>query len=165
MTKKSLKKTLSCVLVMALIAAMTVLGTACTKQGNVTASEVISASENVASEVVSEVPADSEKEEYQQLGEGEIDFTLTVVYADGSEDYFAVKTDAEDLGTALLDVDLVEGDMGDYGLYIKAVNGVTADYDVDGSWGGFYIGDEMAQVGVSDTKVEEGAEYTLKYEK
>lgn len=154
---------MSCVLVVALIAAMTVFGTACTKTPAVSSEVVTSVSETV-SENVSEV-ASAAEDDVIEVGEGETDFTLKVVYADGSTDYFAVKTDAEDLGTALLDAKLVEGEMGDYGLYIATVNGVTADYNADGSWWGFYIGDEMAQVGVSDTKVEDGAEYALKYEK
>lgn len=161
----NLKKLVISVLMMALVAAMAVIGTACTKKDKAVetaASEIV---EEVVAEVASEVASATEEEGPVVVGEGETDFSLTVEYADGKKDYFAVKTDAEDLGTALVEAGIVEGEESDYGLYIKTVNGVTADYDADQSWWGFYIGDEMASVGVSDTTVEEGAEYTLKYEK
>ena len=46
-------------------------------------------------------------------------------------DGFTIKTDKENLGDALIEHNLVEGEQGAYGLYIKKVNGITADYDVD----------------------------------
>ena len=153
MRKNNLKKSMISVLMMALVAAMAVIGTACAKKEAVVenASEVVAevVSETV-SEVASEVVAGTE-DAPAVIGEGDVDFTLEVVYADGKADYFTVK--------------IVEGEDSDYGLYIKTVNGVTADYDADQSWWGFYINDEMASVGVSDTTVEEGAKYSLKYEK
>ncbi len=167
MRKNNLKKLSISVLMMALVAAMAVIGTACAKKGAVVenASEVVAevVSETV-SEVASEVAAGTE-DAPAVIGEGDVDFTLEVVYADGKADYFTVKTDDETLDKALLDAGVVEGEDSDYGLYIKTVNGVTADYDADQSWWGFYINDEMASVGVSDTTVEEGAKYSLKYEK
>ena len=60
---------------------------------------------------------------------------------------------------------LIEGDEGPYGLYIKKVNGITADYDVDKSYWGFYINGEYATTGVDTTKITEGATYKLEYTK
>jgi hypothetical protein len=164
MRKNNLKKLSISVLMMALVAAMAVIGTACAKKQAATevASEVVA---EVVSEVASEVATSETEDGVTVIGEGETDFSLEVVYADGKADYFTVKTDAADLGTALTEAGIVEGEDSDYGLYIKTVNGVTADYDADQSWWGFYINDEMASVGVSDTTVEEGAKYSLKYEK
>lgn len=167
MRKNNLKKLSISVLMMALVAAMAVIGTACAKKEAVkeVASETVA---EVVSEVASEVVAETE-DGIKEIGEGETEFSLEVVYADGEADYFAVKTDAKDLGTALTEAGIVEGEDSDYGLYIKTVNGVTADYDADQSWWGFYLGEgedaEMASVGVSDTEVKAGDSFSLRYEK
>ena len=169
MTKKSsTKKLLSCILTLVLIAAMALMGTACNKattQVTETPEEVIQqAVSEVTSQIESEVPAVEFVEE-TEVGEGETEFSLEVVYADGKTDYFRVKTDADNVGDALVAAGLVEGEESDYGLYIKKVNGVTADYDVDGTYWSFYINGEYAQTGVDSTKIEEGATYALKVEK
>ena len=67
-------------------------------------------------------------------------FTFKVTHADGSVKTFEVKTNAETVGAALLAEGLIEGEMGDYGLYVKIVDGETADYNVDQSYWAFYIG-------------------------
>ncbi|MBQ2862976.1 MAG: hypothetical protein IJE84_02260 [Clostridia bacterium] len=53
------------------------------------------------------------------------------VKADDKSVTFTIKTDKANLGEALLEHKLVEGEQGAYGLYIKKVNGILADYDVD----------------------------------
>ena len=91
--------------------------------------------------------------------------TVTVVHKDGSEKVFTYHTDEEYLGTVLVDEGLVEGEQSDYGLYIKAVDGETADYNTDGSYWAFYINGEYATTGVDSTEIEDGATYTFKVEK
>ena len=54
--------------------------------------------------------------------------------------------------------------MEDYGLYVKEVNGITADYDVDGTYWAFYINDEYASTGVDSTNITEGDNYSFKVE-
>lgn len=78
---------------------------------------------------------------------------------------FTVNTDEEMLGAALLEHKLIDGDQGDYGLYIKKVNGITADYDTDKAYWGFYINGEYATTGVDSTKIEKDATYKLEYTK
>ncbi len=53
------------------------------------------------------------------------------VKANDSSVVFTIKTDKATLGEALIENNLVEGEQGAYGLYIKKVNGITADYDID----------------------------------
>ena len=101
----------------------------------------------------------------QVVGEGNTVFTFTVVDADGAETLFEVHTDKATVGEALLDCGLIAGDESDYGLYVKTVNGVTADYDTDGAYWSFYVDGEYAQSGVDSTNIEEGKTYTFKYEK
>ena len=64
------------------------------------------------------------------LGEGAKTVVVEVT-AEGKTVNFTIKTDKETVGDALLEHKLVEGDQGEYGLYIKKVNGIIADYDVD----------------------------------
>ncbi len=93
-----------------------------------------------------------------------IQFTFKVVDRDGKETSFDITTDRETVGEALLDEKLIEGDEGEYGLYVKRVNGIEAIYENDGTYWSFYINGEYAMTGVDTTKVEAGATYTFKVE-
>ncbi len=98
-------------------------------------------------------------------GTGEKSFTFTVVDGDGNEVSCEVKTDKTVVGDALLDLGLIAGENGQYGLYVKTVNGITADYDVSGTYWAFYIDGEYAMSGVDVTDIVEGSTYTFKVEK
>lgn len=99
------------------------------------------------------------------LGEGDTKFTFTVTDQDGSDTVFEIHTDKETVGEALLELGMIEGEESEYGLYVKTVNGITADYDKDGVYWAFYVDDEYAQSGVDSTAVTEGAAYAFKVEK
>lgn len=99
-----------------------------------------------------------EKDEFTQ-------FTLTVVDGDGEETKIVVHTDKETVGEALLELDLIAGDESEYGLFVKTVNGITADYDKDGTYWAFYINGEYAQSGVDSTVIENDGNYAFKVEK
>lgn len=86
--------------------------------------------------------------------------TVTVVHGDGSSKDFTVKTDKEMLGEALTDEKLVDGEDGPYGLYIKTVDGETAD-DAKQEWWCLTKGGESVETGVDSTPVEDGAVYEL----
>lgn len=98
------------------------------------------------------------------LGEGDTKFDFTVVDQDGEETLFEIHTDKETVGEALQDVGLIEGEEGEYGLFVKTVNGITADYDKDGVYWAFYVNDEYAAEGVDSTKITEGDTYAFKVE-
>lgn len=92
-------------------------------------------------------------------------FTFEVVTVDGKTTTFTITTDKETVGEALLDEGLIEGEAGAYGLYVKKVNGILADYDVDGTYWAFYINGAYGATGVDTTPVEDGATYAFKVEK
>ena len=98
------------------------------------------------------------------IGEGEKTFTLDVTIEDKTVT-FTVNTDADTVGAALLEYGIIEGEDGAYGLYIKTVNGVLADYDIDQSYWSFYIDGDYAMSGVDSTDITEGATYSLVYTK
>ena len=78
---------------------------------------------------------------------------------------FTINTDKKTVGEALVENDLIAGDEGAFGLYVKKVNGITADYDIDQSYWAFYINGEMAMTGVDMTDIDENATYRLEYTK
>ena len=98
------------------------------------------------------------------LGEGKTEFPFTVVDKEGNETVFEIHTDKETVGEALLELDLIAGEDGEYGLYVKTVNGITADYDKDGTYWAFYINGEYASTGVDLTTIKEGDSYSFKQE-
>ena len=83
---------------------------------------------------------------------------------EGSETHFTIHTDKETVGEALLELGLIEGEDSEYGLFVKTVNGITADYDTDGVYWAFYVNDEYAQSGVDATAVTAGESYAFKVE-
>lgn len=100
------------------------------------------------------------------LGSGKKTVTVEVE-AEENKITFTVKTDAETLGDALLENKLVEGDEGQYGLFVTSVNGIKADYSAGGSYWAFYIGDEYAATGVDGEKLGDDSDtvYRLVYTK
>lgn len=95
-------------------------------------------------------------------GTGAVSFNLTVTDLDGTKKEFIVKTDKENVADALVEVGLVSGENSEYGLYIKVVNGITADYSVDGSYWSLLVNGEMSMVGASSVSVTEGLRVELK---
>lgn len=147
MQKTQRKKLLSLILCMVLIAAMALFVTGCSdKTDKAALTTTVYESGSV-------------------IGEGNTSFTFTVVDIDGNESAFEVKTDKTTVGEALLDTGIIAGDDGDYGLYVKEVNGITADFDTDGTYWAFYINGEYAMSGVDTTDIEAGAAYAFKVEK
>ena len=102
--------------------------------------------------------------EDQTFGEGAKTLTV-VVEAEDRTVTFTVHTDAATVGEALLSHGLIDGDEGPYGLYVKKVNGITADYDVDQSYWGIYKNGEYLMSGVDTTNIADGEHYELIYEK
>ena len=99
------------------------------------------------------------------LGEGQTKFAFVVVDKDGNETNFEIHTNKATVGEALLELELIAGETSEYGLYVKTVNGITADYDVDQTYWAFYVNDEYAMSGADTTAIEEGATYSFKVEK
>ena len=98
------------------------------------------------------------------VGKGDTSFKVEIAIGEQSIT-LTVKTDAETVGAALLENGIIEGEDGDYGLYIKKVNGVTADFDKDKAYWAFYIDGEYAMTGVDTTEIDTEVTYKLEYAK
>ena len=94
------------------------------------------------------------------LGTGENTLTVTVVADEKSVD-FTIKTDKTVVGDALKEHNLIEGEEGPYGLYVKVVNGIEADYDKDQSYWSFEKDGEAMLTGVDSTEFKNGDLYQL----
>jgi hypothetical protein len=99
------------------------------------------------------------------IGEGAKSFSFSSTDADGIVTNWTVRTDAENVGAALVEVSLISGDTTEFGLMVKTVNGLTADFDADGAYWAFYIEDEFATTGVDTTPIEESKAYSFVYTK
>lgn len=88
-------------------------------------------------------------------------FTVVVTDLDGNETKFEYTSDAASVGEALLAAGLIQGDQGEYGLYINTVNGITADWDKDQTYWAFYVDGEYALAGIELTEITDGAVYGL----
>lgn len=86
--------------------------------------------------------------------------TLTVVHGDGSSKDFTVKTDEEMLGPALQAEKLIEGSEGQYGLFITAVDGETAD-EGNQEWWCLTKGGGEVMTGVDSTPIADGDAFEL----
>ena len=99
-----------------------------------------------------------------QFGEGSKTVVVEVI-AEEKTITFTIKTDRSIVGDALTDHGLISGEEGAYGMYIKSVNGITADYDVDQAYWAFNINGEYAMTGVDTTEIADGTTYQLVYTK
>lgn len=94
---------------------------------------------------------------------GDKNITVVVVHKDGTEKEFKYNTSEEFLAPVLVANNLVQGEDGQYGLYIQYADGERAVYELDGAWWGVYVGDEQAPVGASELPIEDGGVYKLVY--
>ncbi|MDR0821301.1 MAG: DUF4430 domain-containing protein [Oscillospiraceae bacterium] len=100
----------------------------------------------------------------ESVGQGQTTFRFEVKASNGEVALFDVHTDKTTVGDALLDAGLIEGDAGQYGLYVSSVGGVAADYDADKAYWAFYIDGEYANSGVDSTDIDPTKTYSFVYE-
>ena len=100
----------------------------------------------------------------KEFGKGAVTVQVEVKVEEQSVT-FTINTDKNILGEALLEHGLIAGEESQYGLYVKVVNGITADYDVDQSYWAFYKDGEYMMTGVDSTEIASGEHYELVYTK
>lgn len=162
----SMRKTISALLCLLLIAAAIVSLGGCGKNTPAQVpQEESTANEAVTAETEEDTSSDAiATGDVVNLGEGQTSFILEVKTADGSVSVFNIHTDEKTVGDALLNLGVIKGEQGAYGLYVKEVNGTVADYDTDGTYWALYENGEYAMSGVDSIDAEEGATYTFAVE-
>ena len=86
--------------------------------------------------------------------------TVTVTHKDGSTKDFTYETTEEMLGPVLVSEKLIEGEDGQYGLFVTTVDGYTADSG-NQEWWCLTVDGESAMTGIDSTPIEEGKSYGL----
>lgn len=81
--------------------------------------------------------------------------TLQVVFQEGEPKEHTIQTDAEFLGGALEQENLIVGENGEFGVFVKAVDGVTAD-ETKLQWWCFTKGGEQINTGIDMTPIRDG---------
>lgn len=157
MKRNSIHSMLSVLLCIVLIAALALFAAGCTDGGNTNETTETTETIETAETTASTAPA----VQATVLGEGANVFTFTVVDPEGAETVYEIHTDETVVGDALIALELLEGEEGPYGLYVKTVNGTTLDYETDGMYWGFYIDGEYALTGVDTTEITAGVTYTF----
>ena len=150
MNNTTARKWLSFILCLALIAAIALMAIGCDQAKTPETPETTAAGDGTPITV---------------KGEGSTVFYFNVVDKDGNVTKFEIHTDKTIVGDALLELGLIAGEEGPYGLYVKTVNGITADYETDGTYWAFYEGDAMSMTGVDLTEIRAGATYAFKVSK
>ena len=152
MQKTRFTKALSIIVCVVLTAAMALFMIGCNDNNTPAGGDTVTTT------TVQETPAGNVK------GEGATVFPFEVTMPDGTKTSYEIHTDKTTVGEALLELGLIAGEQGDYGLYVKTVDGVTLDYDKDGKYWAFYIDGEYAMSGVDTTDITAGAVYAFKAE-
>ncbi len=153
--KNILLRLLSLAAVLALVAAMALTLASCGSKKDIGAqTEDASSSEQTGS---------------GELGgetDNEITVTVTVKGSDGNSTDFSIKTtDGASLRSALESIDLIEGEEGQFGLYVKVVNGERADFEKDGAYWSFSRNGEYLMSGVDTIYVKDGDKFEIIYTK
>lgn len=105
------------------------------------------------------------KEAPVALGEGKTVFLFEVTDPEGADSWFEIHTDAETVGAALKEQELIAGTDSEYGLMVTDVCGIHVEYTADNPhYWAFYINGAYAQTGVDSTPIEAGAVYLFKAE-
>ena len=97
--------------------------------------------------------------------EGSKNVTIVIVHKDGTTKELSYATDLNYLSELLLEKELVTGyESEEYGYTIEGVDGVVADWAVDGAYWALYEGDAYATTSASGIVLVDGGVYKLIYE-
>ena len=97
--------------------------------------------------------------------EGSKEIVIKVVDSDKKVTTYELKTDAKYLKEAMDEAEglTYSGTEGDFGMMIDTVNGVRADYTLDGAYWSFLINDEYCNYGISEQPIEDGDVCSIVY--
>lgn len=152
MKKTNFKKALSLILCFVLIAVIALMATGCNNE------------DKHGEDVTTIEPYIGSSEKLNVVGEGEKEFKFIATDLEGKKYEFEIHTDKKTVGGALSSLGIIFGTLGDYGLYVETVNGITVKYETDGKYWAFYENGKYATNSVDTTQIEEGAIYEFRAE-
>ena len=97
--------------------------------------------------------------------EGSKAITIEVVDNEQKSVVYDVKTDAEYLRQAMEEAKGLEfsGTESEYGLMVETVNGITADYNLNGAYWSFYVNGGYCNYGIDTQPVLDGDAFRIEY--
>lgn len=154
------KKILSAVLALLMCLALTFSLCACQNGSTepTEKSEVTATADEATQPEIDPVWKNATYTEDAIVGEGKTEVKIKVT-AEEKSVVITLKTDEKMLEDALLKENLIAGDESEYGLYIKTVNGIIADFDADQTYWAIYKDGEYMMEGAGVTEVASGKEY------
>lgn len=87
--------------------------------------------------------------------------TVTVVHGSGAEKTFTYESEEQYLGAVLVEEGLIAGEEGPYGLFVKTVDGETADDAKEQWWCLTKNGGGTVETGVDATEFADGDTFEL----
>ncbi len=116
-----------------------------------------------ANKTVANNPWDGAKyKENTEFGSGNVTISVKLIVKDNSVD-FTINTDKSTLGDALLENGLISGENSTYGMYVKVVNGIEADYNKTNSYWAFTKEGTSLLTGVDGENILSGNKYEIIY--
>ncbi|HIR92453.1 MAG TPA: DUF4430 domain-containing protein [Candidatus Egerieimonas intestinavium] len=95
-----------------------------------------------------------------KTSQGEKEIQVTVIHGDGQEKVLDYRTDLEYLGQVLVEDELIQGQEGQYGLFIETVDQETADSSRQ-QWWCITKGGEQVNTSVDSTPIQDGDHFEL----
>lgn len=99
--------------------------------------------------------------------QGAKSITIEVVDNNAASTIYDLHTDVEYLRQAMEQAEGLEfsGTESEYGMMVETVNGVTADWNVDQSYWGFYVNGDYCNYGIDTQPVVDGDAFKIVYSK
>ena len=91
---------------------------------------------------------------------GEKQITVQIIYEDKTKKQIDIDTDEMYLRGALESKELISGEEGEYGLFVKTVDGITADESKE-QWWCFTKGGEAVMTSVDQTPIADGDQFEI----
>lgn len=96
---------------------------------------------------------------------GNKNITIEVINKAQESIVYEVSTDAEYLRGAMDEAEglTYDGEEGQYGLAISAINGEVADFNVDSAYWSFYVNGEYCNYGIDEQPIMDGDKFQIVY--
>lgn len=93
--------------------------------------------------------------------------TIEVVDDTTASTTYELNTDSEFLRQAMEEAEAegltFSGSESEYGMMVDTVNGIRADYTLDGAYWSFYVNEEYCNYGIDDQPVNDGDAFAIVY--
>lgn len=101
----------------------------------------------------------------EKVSEGKKNIIVYVVDDKGERSVYHIETECKYLRGAIEKELNLEGDESEFGLYVKKVNGVLADFEKNGAYWSFSKNGELLMTGIDTAIISDGDTFDIVYTK